>query len=122
MPHAKIHTKSGATITIEGTASEVSAILAQFEGAGGEARPTGQANDSSRRGGGGGEAGPSRLVLDLKAAGFFDKPKTLGDIARALEEKGFLYPVTTLSGVVLAHLKKGQLHRKKVEGKWVYGR
>ena len=64
----------------------------------------------------------SDLIVGLKEEGFFEKPKTLGDISGELEERGFLYPVTSLSGIVLGLLKKRQLRRKKVEGKWVYGK
>jgi hypothetical protein len=62
------------------------------------------------------------LIVRLKEEGFFEKPRTLGDIASALEESGHLYPVTSLSGVLLNLLKQRQLRRKKVEGKWVYGK
>jgi hypothetical protein len=61
-------------------------------------------------------------MIGLKEEGYFDKPKALGDITQALEEKGYLYPVTTLSGVVLSLVKNKHLRRKKVEGRWVYGK
>ncbi len=64
----------------------------------------------------------AELLIGLKEEGYFDKPKALGDITQALEEKGYLYPVTTLSGVVLSLVKNKHLRRKKVEGRWVYGK
>jgi hypothetical protein len=64
----------------------------------------------------------SELIIQLREDGFFEKPKSLGEIAEALEESGFLYPVTTLSGVVLGLLKRRELRRKKQAGKWVYGK
>ena len=64
----------------------------------------------------------SDLVVELKEDRFFDKPKGLAEISKALEEKGFIYPVTTLSGVVLGLVQKRLLGRKKLEGRWVYGK
>jgi hypothetical protein len=66
--------------------------------------------------------GASDLIVGLREAGFFEKPKALSEIADALEEKGYLYPVTTLSGVMLGLVKKKDLRRKKHEGRWVYGK
>jgi hypothetical protein len=121
MTKATIRTKSGAVVTIVGSQSEVSMILAELEalvaGTKERARPQSPATHPPRAK----PSGPSGLLLGLKAEGFFDKPKALGDIARAVEEKGFLIPTTTLSGVVLALLQKGLLHRKRTEGRWIYG-
>ena len=64
----------------------------------------------------------SDLIVGLKENGFFEKPKSLGDIATKLEEQGYLYAVTSLSGIVLGLVKKGHLRRKRLEGKWVYGK
>jgi hypothetical protein len=58
----------------------------------------------------------------LKEDGFFEKPKSLADISKALEEQGYLYPVTSLSGVVLGLVQKKVLRRKKVDKKWGYGK
>jgi hypothetical protein len=58
----------------------------------------------------------------LREEGFFNKPRGLTEIAKALEERGYIYPVTTLSGVVLGLVQRKDLGRKKVEGRWVYGK
>lgn len=123
MPKAIVKLKTGATITIEGSASEVSSILSTIERNAADSH-TGTAaakgrttkKDQNRR------ASASDLIKDLKEEGFFEKPKGLGDMSKALEEKGFLYPLTTLSGVMLALVKQKILRRKKLEGKWVYGK
>lgn len=123
MAKATIHAKSGAVITVEGTETEVSRIIAQYEAAEVSSRapqpdkPGGSVRGKSKR-----RESASELVLDLKKQGFFEKPRTLGEVGTALEEKGFLYPVTTLSGVMLGLLKRGQVRRKKAEGRWVYGK
>jgi hypothetical protein len=64
----------------------------------------------------------SDLLVELKEEGFFDKPKSLTEIAKALEEKGYIYPVTTLSGVMLWLVQKRLFGRKRLEGRWVYGK
>ena len=123
MAKATIKSSTGAVITVEGSEEEVSRILSAYE----KSSVVGQAKeaiaptkavkrDELRR------AGAGDLIVDMREAGFFDKPKGLGEISSALEEKGFLYPTTSLSGVVLGLVKKRLLSRKKLEGRWVYGK
>jgi hypothetical protein len=123
MAKATIKSKTGAVITVEGSDKEVSAILATFEHGAPVAhikRAANRAHESEkapkRR------LGASELVSDLKNEGFFDKPRGIGEVAHALQEQGYLYPVTSLSGVLLALVQKRLLRRKKHEGKWVYGK
>jgi hypothetical protein len=123
MAKATIKSKSGALITVEGSDSEVSNILSVFErtSAVGQAKEAANRRQSTRKDNKK-RQGASDLVIDLKENGFFDKPKGLGEISKALEEKGFLYPLTTLSGVVLGLVQKRQLRRKKLGKKWAYGK
>lgn len=123
MPKATIKSKAGAIITIEGSASEVANMLGTIERAAtiGHAkeavsRSKRAAKEDKKR------SSASDLIIGLREEGFFEKPKSLGDISKALEEKGFLYPVTTLSGVVLGLVQKRNLRRKKTSGKWTYGK
>lgn len=118
MARATINLKSGSIATVEGDADEVARIVALLGGAEGRRSPAEARNAAHDRQ----RSGPSAMVDRLRDEGFFDRPKSLADIGRALEERGFLFPVTTLSGVVLGLLKKGRLHRKKIDGRWVYGR
>jgi hypothetical protein len=123
MPKATIKTTTGATITIEGTQEEVSKIISNYE----NSSVVGNAKKSVARIKSGKRAEKKResageLIVALKEDGFFEKPKTLGEIGSALEERGYLYPVTSLSGVVLGLLKRQELRRKKMEGKWKYGK
>jgi hypothetical protein len=123
MAKATIQSKSGAVITVEGTEKEVSNIIALYESSAGEAKRNNADRASTVTSGAENKReSASGLILELKRDGFFDKPKSLGDISAALEERGFLYPVTTLSGVVLRLLKDGQLRRKKIEKRWMYGK
>lgn len=123
MAKATIKSKTGAVITVEGNENEVSSILATYERTSvvDQAKKaiarskTAKTREKKREGAG-------DLIVELREAGFFQNPKSLGEIASALEEKGYLYPVTSLSGVVLGLVKKRELRRKKHERKWVYGK
>jgi len=123
MAKATVKSSTGAIITIEGSEEEVSAILTTYE----KSSVIGHANQALARNKAGKRAdkrreGAGELIIGLRENGFFTKPKRLGEVAEALEEKGFLYPTTTLSGVVLGLVKAKELRRKKVDGKWVYGK
>lgn len=123
MAKATIKSKTGAVITVEGSDSEVSNILSVFErtslvGHAKEAATESQARKKETKK----RLAATDLVINLKEDGFFEKPKSLSDISKALEEQGYLYPVTTLSGIVLSLVQKKNLRRKKIEGKWAYGK
>src|SRR6266481_8428455 len=98
MAKATIRSRTGAVISIEGTPKEVSDIVSAFE----RTTAVGQAKAVIARGHAEKKeekkrASTSNLVVVLKEEGFFDKPKGLSDIVSALEEKGYICPVTTLS-------------------------
>ena len=123
MAKATIKSKTGAIITVEGTAQEVSGVLAHFENTSviGKAREvlkkrTDDTKDQRKR------ARASDLIINLKEDGFFNKPKRLNEVGDALQEKGYLYPITTLSGVMIGLVQKRLLGRRKINGKWVYGK
>lgn len=123
MAKATIKSQTGALITIVGSDKEVSNILSILEtsatlGRAREVAAKTHANNKDRKKRG----AASDLVIGLRERGFFDKPKGLSEISKALEEEGFIYPVTTLSGVVLGLVQKKLLGRKKKEGRWAYGK
>lgn len=123
MAKAILKSKTGTLITIEGTDQEIATVLGHFETV---------VNVSDRKEAIRGavsekkehrkRAGAADSIIDLKENGFFDKPKTLTEVGHALEEKAHLYPVTTLSGVMIGLVQKKLLGRKKIDGKWVYGK
>ena len=123
MAKATIKTATGAVITVEGSESEVSNILSAYGGAGavGKAKDAVAKQQQTTRIRKKRQAAPD-LIIGLREQGFFEKPKSLSEISAALEEEGFLYPVTTLSGVVLGLVKKKELRRKRIDGKWAYGK
>ena len=63
-------------------------------------------------------------ILLLEDEGFFDRPKTLIEIRKKLEEVGFYYPVTSFPPYLLKLCKERKLRRfkEKRDGKdfWVY--
>ena len=123
MAKATVKSKSGSVIMIEGTEREVSNILATIESATKvtrlretAAKMQAEKREQKKR------LAASDLVVELKEDGFFDKPRSLPEITHALEAKGYIYPMTTLSGVMISLVQKKLLGRKKLEGKWVYGK
>ena len=123
MPKATIKTLSGAVITVEGSEKEISHVLADFERSTVISREkvavtkkTSARKEQKKR------SAVSDLIVSLKEEGYFDKPKSLTEIVHALEEAGHLVPVTSLSGVMLGLVQKKYFRRKKVDGKWVYGK
>lgn len=123
MTKAIIQSKTGAIITVEGTDKEVSNVLAHFETTAhitsekGKAAKHVEAKKDKRK-----RSAASDLVVELKEEGFFDKPKGLTEIAHALEERGRITPITSLSGVMISMVQQRFLGRKKMDGKWVYGK
>jgi hypothetical protein len=64
------------------------------------------------------------LFTDLIKQGFFGNQRNLGDVQKALEEKGYHYPASSLSPTLLRLVRSGVLKRTKhVKGEkevWVY--
>lgn len=116
MIKAHLTTKTGATITIEGTQEEIAKLIAQIEG--GTTKPDRQYR--TRRTGRVSKSGPVNLISELIDGGFFRKPKELGSIKSALEEQGHYYPVTTLSPILLRLVRKKALRRIKDKKRWLY--
>lgn len=116
MAKANIDTKSGTKITIEGTTEEISEILGVIqkreEGRNMNRRSRTQTKNSGTK--------LSDLILELREEGFFDKQQGLVEVKKMLEEKGHIYPVTTLSGTLLSQVKKKILRRLPEGKRWVY--
>jgi len=117
MAKAHITTKSGASVTIEGTPKEVADVMAALES------PTAALDTThKKRVPTTGDSKPTliNLIEDLVDGGFFKKPQGLSAIKIALEEHGFYYPVTTLSPTMLRLVQKRQLRRVKSGNRWAY--
>ena len=120
MAKAHILLKSGSKVTIEGTTEEVAALTRELAGVGSLPLDRGpkipKSADRPRRQ----KATPSNLVASLIDGGFFRKPKDLGAVKAALHELGRVFPVTTLSPVMLRLVRRRQLRRVKDKKRWVY--
>ena len=113
MPKAHIQMPDGAKITIEGAATEIASIVNQIQSPTAATRiprPTKasrQKRDQKKH-----ESASDRIA----------NLKSLSTVAAELEKSGYLYPVTTLSGVMLGLVQRRLLTRVKKDGIWVYGK
>ena len=121
----KIKTKTGATIVIEGTESEVSKIASYFQepmvGTKTE-RKEPLSGDKNRRETKKRRGTASELIIEMREEGYFDKPRSLGEVVNALQEKGYIFRMTSLSGTMVDLVKRKMLARKKIDKKWKYGK
>lgn len=116
MAKARLTTKTGATVIVEGTQEEVASLIAQLDVGAAKRSSRGlprQARKATK-------SGPVILISELIDGGFFKKPKELGSIKLALEEQGYFYPVTTLSPLLLRLVRKKELRRIKDKKRWLY--
>jgi superfamily II DNA/RNA helicase len=116
MASAKISLPGGISVHLDGTSTEVAAVLQDLK--------TKYAADlrtvqTTRR--------PIKargeipgLVEALKAEEFFKSPKGLSEVQKKLADLGHHYPVTTLSGAMQAQSRNRNLRRFKQNGKYVY--
>jgi len=115
MALAKITMPGGIFVQVDGTPTEVSAVLENLKSKYG----TGSRGRAARR--------PKKtrgeipgLLEGLKAEEFFKSPRGLSDVQQKLAELGHHYPVTTLSGAMQAQSRSRNLRRFKQNGKYVY--
>jgi hypothetical protein len=114
---AKVHitTKEGALITIEGTPAEVATITEKLSRATAPSLHKGSKHRQSKL-----KPTPMGLLGSLIDGNFFRKPKDLAAVKVALEEMGHVYPMTTLSPILLRLVRKRQLRRIKEKNRWLY--
>ncbi len=119
MPKAKIKTKTGTIVTIEGSSNEVAELIRLFE----NESPIKNKKLSVKnviRSSHSSKASPVNLVSSLIDGGFFKKQKDLSEVKHALEELGHVYPVTSLSPTLLRLVRRKQLRRVKDKKRWLY--
>lgn len=116
MARAQITTAAGVKIEIEGTPQEIVDIVKKAE----------RQQLSAPRKAGSTPKGKKRrvqlvdLIDSLIDGGFFKKPRDLAAVKAALAELGHHYPVTTLSGAMLAKVRRKVLRRIKEKKRWFY--
>lgn len=62
----------------------------------------------------------SGLILSLVDDGFFDTPKSFGEISDELKRNGHYYARTSLTSPLQTLVRKKDLGRISVSGKWSY--
>ena len=62
------------------------------------------------------------IILELMRTPFFDEPKQIGDIQKAMAERGYHYPTTSLSPLLIRLVRQGFLVRSRDEKDWKYVR
>src|SRR2546427_9173044 len=105
MAKARIQAPDGIAVEVEGTPAEITKVVRELK----EklvVRPAPRNREGSR-----GRVLLVELIASLIDSGFFKKPRSLGDIKRALEEMGHHYPVTTLSTAMLRQVRRRSLRR-----------
>jgi len=120
MVKAQITTPAGLSVTVHGTPAEIRAVVQDLER---KSKKIGHSREKAKST----ERGASRITLggllqSLRDEGFFKEPRKLGTIKAELDAKGHIKPVTTLSGVVLGEVRKGNLRRVKKDDRWFYVR
>ena len=116
MAKAKITTKSGLVMQVDGTPAEISAVLQDLK------RQEEKEAAPKRKIGKPGPALLVDLIGSLVDGGFFKKPQDLAAVKTALEEWGHHYPMTTLSGAMLGQVRKRNLRRMRKDKRWLYTR
>jgi superfamily II DNA/RNA helicase len=121
MTKAIVKTKSGMSISIEGTQEEVKDILSLVREREEPTTKKARTASSSKIKTSQTKFSATDAILRLKEEeAFFNKHRTLLDIKRALEERGLHYPITTLSGTMLNQVRKRNFKRFKENKNWVY--
>lgn len=116
MAKANIDLPDGTKITIDGSVEEVAKIIGLVQG--NEKKVTSSKRKSlptktSKK-------GIKDYILDLKEEGFFKERKSIADVKDALESRGQIYAVTSLSGPLLDLVRNKDLGRVKEDQKWMY--
>lgn len=117
MTKAEISSKDGTKIIIDGTPEEIARIIEDVR-----KKDERRADKSQPKEKLGGSQTATDYILELREQGYLNKPKSLGEIKEKLAEAGLIYPITSLSGVVLAQVRKKRLGRIKKDGVWGYVR
>jgi hypothetical protein len=56
----------------------------------------------------------SQRIVALQSEGFFKEPRAIGNVREGLRNRGWHYPVTTLSGALHGLIQKRRLRRERV--------
>lgn len=122
MTKAKIEMENGTKITIEGTPEDVSTAIKLMQ----ELRPYTKktkviSKDSKEQKiKSSGKKGIRDRTRELISDGFFKKQRSLHNVKDELENKGHIYPVTSISPTLIRLVRTRELRRLKDNKKWTY--
>jgi len=117
---AHIVTSDGAEVNVDGTPSEIAALLKELRVMPTVGRTAAAGPASKTRKTKSGRTTMPSLLDELIASKFFVKPKGMGAIQDRLADLGHHYPLTSLSGPLQSHVRARKLRRFKQDGKYVY--
>lgn len=119
MVNANITFPDGTKMEVEGTVEDIIAIKNEFNK---KNIPKQESNTLVQKKNIGIKAskGPMGRTRILIEEDFFGTKKTITDILKKLEEKGFYYNAQALSPTLVRLVRKGELRRIKEEGQWRY--
>jgi hypothetical protein len=116
MAKAKVTTKSGLVVQVEGTPAEIIAVVEDL-------KRKEEVGSGAKRKGKAGRVQLVDLIAQLIEDDFFTKkPRDLASVKTALAELGHPWPVTTISGAMLDQVRRRNLRRLKDKRRWVYVR
>src|ERR1039457_5650618 len=120
MAKARILASDGAEVNVEGSPSEIAALLREMNikpgHLGSSSKPDPVAKPIAKSG----RATLADLLDELIGDQFFKKPKGLGQVRKQLGDLGHHYPLTSLSGPLMGYVRKRKLRRFKESGKYLY--
>jgi len=127
MAKANLKLADGTTVTIEGTSEEVAVLLQRFS----EAESAQQRPSRPRRAASSERKvksavartkpnGPIDYIRELVSDDFFGTRQGLRDVRAALEARGHVYRVTSLSPALVRLVRKKELRRIKEDNQWKY--
>lgn len=119
MAKARIVTAAGAKVNLEGTPTELAAVLKELKIAPEANAKAGPGRSSIAKAKSAKTTLPG-LIDELMESKFFTKPKGIAEVRSRLADLGHHYPVTSLSGPLQEHVRKRKLRRFKQDRKYVY--
>ncbi len=123
MAKASLTLGTGTKVSIEGTAEEVAVLLARFSSEPvdvlGQDRGK-RAKVKNRAAAAKAPDGPTGLITELASEGYFKSKRSLDDVRKKLEERGHIYPKTSISPILTRLTKRRTIRRLKEKKSWVY--
>lgn len=115
MAKAKITTKGGLVVQLDGTPAEIAAVVQDL-------KRKEEEGPARKRKGKLGRIQLPDLISSLIDGGFFKQRRDLAAVKTALAEMGHHYPITTLSGAMLRQVQRRNLRRMREKKRWLYAR